>query len=227
MRVAFLGPDGSFSSRAARALFAQATPVPQASLDDVLHAVVEGSAEAAALPLTNKLAGAVPGMLTKLQRAGRPIVQLVWLPVDLVLLGRPGAKAGDIREVRSHPVALKQAPPAGDIAAVPWSSTADAARSVADGDDASVAALGDRALSERLGLIVLAEPLAGVDNATLFAGVGATADDAPATALTMGPVEVAPTAPLVVDGDLALWVGDAVAGAARVGGCAWPIPRAR
>lgn len=229
MRVGFLGPDGSFSSRAARALFVGADHAPQASVDDVMTAVIRGDVQAATVPLTNKLAGAVPGMLGKLAGSGRVIDRLVWLPVDLVLLGLHGAALDDIAEVRSHPVALRQAPALFDDGrrGAPWSSTANAAQSVLEVGDRSIAALGDRALAERLGLSVIAEPLAGVDNATLFAGVIAHAPDDRA-ALWIGPVSEAPPSTLVVDGELALWSGaatpGATPGATQVGTCAWPIP---
>ena len=112
-----------------------------------LDAVRTGDADRALVPFENSVEGAVPTTLDELA-AGDPlqIVREVLLPVSFSLLVRLGTALQDVSSVATHPHAeaqcrrwlAEQLPEAGVVFT---SSTADAARLVADGAyDAAVAA---------------------------------------------------------------------------------------
>ena len=58
-KVAYLGPDGSYSSLAARKLCPEFLPVPYSSFRLAMNAVTGGECAFAALPIENSLNGAV------------------------------------------------------------------------------------------------------------------------------------------------------------------------
>ncbi len=89
------------------------------------------------------------------------------------LLARPGAALQDVRTVLSHPQALAQCAgwlretlPAADVQ--PRTSTAEAVREAATGDDDAVAALGTPVAGELYGAVVLAGDVGDDANVTRF-----------------------------------------------------------
>lgn len=186
MRVAYLGPEGTFSEEAvARCELARgAERVACRSFADAYEALATGGVELAVLPVENSLEGSVGATLDLLvQRPGPRIRGELVLPVHQHLLARPGTRLEDVRRVLSHPQPfgqcarfLRERLP--DAALEPRLSTADAAREVAAGA-AGAAAIGSRIASERYGLALLAEKIQDSDdNATRFV-VLAAEDEAP------------------------------------------------
>jgi prephenate dehydratase len=95
------------------------------------------------------------------------------LPIRLALLGLPGATVEGIRQVLSHPVALKQCTrwlwEHRLITVVEAHDTAGAARMIGIRRDPSAAAIAAPWAAEQYGLIVLAEGLEDRhDNTTRF-----------------------------------------------------------
>ena len=71
--------------------------------------MVNGHADYGVLPLENLIAGPVHAALDALARFDSlERVRELTLPVHLALLGLPGATVPGIRQVLSHPVALRQ-----------------------------------------------------------------------------------------------------------------------
>ena len=107
----------------------------------------DGEADAAMVPLENSVEGSVATTLDELS-TGAPlqVTREVLLPVRFSLLGRSGTRREDVRVVATHPHAaaqcrgwLRDVLPQAEVVLAP--STADAARSVAEGRyDAAVAA---------------------------------------------------------------------------------------
>ena len=176
-RFAYLGPEGTFAEAALRTLVAslgtttgpgvggaEGEDRPAASIAAALDAVRAGECAAALVPLENSVEGSVPATMDGLV-VGAPLVvtREVFLEVAFVLAVRPGVALADVHTVASHPHALAQT--RGRLAAllpdadvVPTSSTADAARRVADGEhDAAVCAA---IAAERYGLTALSDDLA-------------------------------------------------------------------
>ena len=148
-RFGYLGPAGTFTEAALRTLRAaeRADLAPYASVAAALDAVRAGDADGAMVPLENSVEGSVPTTLDELASGeALQVTREVLLPVSFCLLGRSGTHREDVRLVATHPHAeaqcrrwLRDVLPDAEVVLTP--STADAARSVADGKyDAAVAA---------------------------------------------------------------------------------------
>lgn len=171
--VGFQGERGAFSDGAARALAPRFRAVPRRSFADVVRAVERGEDAAGVLPVENTLAGGVAAAFDALVDGEAEAIAEVALPIRHALMALPGAEMSEIREVRSHPVALAQCRRFFDtheaMAPVAVHDTAGAARLVAEEGVLSVAALAGRHAAATYGLEVLADDLQDRDdNQTRF-----------------------------------------------------------
>jgi prephenate dehydratase len=178
MRVAFLGPAGTFTEEALRhsaPAGLELEEVPYPSVYETVMAVQAGGAERAVVPIENSLEGSVTATLDALAgEADRVrIFAEVVRPVSHCLVARAGVGMEEVARVLSHPQALAQCSELlrGPLAhAEPASapSTADAVRTVAESGE-PWAAIGTRLAAELYRCAVLA---AGVedrsDNLTRF-----------------------------------------------------------
>lgn len=108
MRVAIQGELGSFSHEAALKLEPQATIVPCALSAEVFKRVENLEVSAAVIPIENSLAGSVVEHFDLLFQSNVHIERESLLRIHHNLIGVPGSKVEDIRQVLSHPVALAQ-----------------------------------------------------------------------------------------------------------------------
>jgi len=186
MRVAYLGPPGTFSEEAvARCEIARdAEAVPFRTFADAYDAMFAGDVDLALLPVENSIEGSVGAVLDLLVHKPGPLIRReLQLAVRQHLLARPGTRLEDVRRVLSHPQPLGQCArflrarlPGASLE--PTHSTADAAQKVAAGE-AGAAAIGARAAAARFGLDVLAEDIQDADeNVTRFVLLART-DEAP------------------------------------------------
>ena len=148
-RIAYFGPQGTFTEQAARQLRTEPAELMAAdSIEATLLLVRDGSAGAACVPVESSVDGAVTATLDALAE-GEPLVAVAeaMLPVRFSILVRDGvADASDIRTVASYPPALVQVRqwiadhlPKAETVAAP--STAGAAVAVQRGEyDAAVTA---------------------------------------------------------------------------------------
>jgi prephenate dehydratase len=166
VRVAFLGPAGTFTEEALRA--SAPGPVEEiayGSVYETVMAVHERETELGVVPIENSLEGSVTTTLDALAgEAGdvRIAAELV-LPVSHNLIARANVPLGSVTRVLSHPQATQQCArflrerlPGAQRSAAP--STADAARAVAESDE-PWAAIGSRLAAEMYGGVVLAEAI--------------------------------------------------------------------
>jgi prephenate dehydratase len=182
MRLAFLGPEGTFSDAALRAV---AGPDDErrayATIPDALDAVRAGAADRALVPIENSLEGAVNATLDGLfaQASDITIVGETVMPIQNCLIAARALERAAISLVVSHPQPLGQCArflrrelPGAEVQAA--TSTAEAVRSVVASDE-PWAALGPLAAAQLYDAVVLAE---GVDdepdNATRFVWVART-----------------------------------------------------
>src|SRR3990167_6595401 len=109
MRLAHLGPPGTFGESAAFAWAPDAEYVPVGSHASVVDAVTNGAADTGVLAIENSLEGSVSETLdllihdTDLCIAGEVVV-----PVEHCLIARPGTERDSVTVVYSHPQALAQ-----------------------------------------------------------------------------------------------------------------------
>jgi prephenate dehydratase len=180
VRIAYLGPRGTFSEDALRAAVGEeeVDAVPSASVYDAIVAVREGRADRALVPFENAIEGAVTATLDTLafDANGLTLVGEYDLPIRHCLIAAKEIPLERIEVVLSHPQPSAQCArfirenlPQAEVRAAP--STAEAVRTVAESDQAW-AALGAESAARLYGAAVLR---AGVedeaDNITRFVWV--------------------------------------------------------
>jgi len=167
MKVAFLGPEGTFCHMAAAArLGSCASLLPQASISEVFDAVERGKAALGVVPLENSLEGSVKAALDRLIATPLRIRGEVFQRVTHCLASKSPDVNG-VERVYSHPQALAQCRSwlranLPGIELVETASTAAAARKAAG--EAGSAAIASALAAELSGLEVLAE---GIEDCTL------------------------------------------------------------
>lgn len=111
-RVAFLGPEGTFTEEAllANVRDEQLRPFPYPSIREVLRAVSEGTADLGLVPIENSLEGSVALTLDLLAFGfdDLTIVREVVHPIRHQLIARRPLELGEITKVVSHPHAYAQ-----------------------------------------------------------------------------------------------------------------------
>ncbi len=188
-RVAYLGPEGTFTEAALRQMAARElipgasagtpdyTPLACDSTGGALAAVRNGDADYACAPIENSIDGSVVPTMDSLA-AGAPLQIYAEHTLDVAfsIAVRSGVEPSHVQTVAAYPVAAAQvkrwlAEHLPDARIVPATSNAAAAYDVAEGRaDAGVST--DLA-AERLGLVTLADGVVDEPNAkTRFVLVG-------------------------------------------------------
>jgi prephenate dehydratase len=162
MRVGYQGEPHSYSYRATVELFPDADHVGTVSFVAAFAALEAGEVDRLVLPVENSTTGSVLPVLDRLpgyaDHGPIAIVAEHLVEVRHALLGVPGARLEDVKQVRSHPEALAQAEGALlalGVEDVPWHDTAGAVREVASLGDPAVAALAPPEAGAPHGLVVL------------------------------------------------------------------------
>lgn len=184
-RIAYLGPEGTFTEAALLKMTAagvvpsagELQPEPAESTPAALEAVRSGAAEFACVPIENSIEGSVLPTLDSL--AGGPPLQIyaeLTLEVSFSIVVRPGVVPEQVHSVAAFPVAAAQvrrwlAAHLPGAAVVPANSNAAAALDVVAGRaDAGVSTA---LAAQRYGLSVLAGDVVDEPNArTRFVLVG-------------------------------------------------------
>ena len=108
-RIAFLGPEGTYTEEAALQYDATADLQAFPSIAAVGTAVSSGMTDEGVVPIENSLEGAVTYTLDLLiSQSGLSISREIVLPIEHYLMARPGTRAADIQVIFSHPQALAQ-----------------------------------------------------------------------------------------------------------------------
>jgi prephenate dehydratase len=165
MRLAFLGPAGTYGEQAAVRLAALEGIDPELIarpvIRSVIQAVADGECEAAVVPVENAVEGGVTACLDALwEHPQLRVAHALVLPIRHALLGSGPIEA--ISEVLSHPQALAQcggwlATHLGGALQLPTNSTAEAARMVRGSRFRG--AIASREAAAEHGLEVLAYPI--------------------------------------------------------------------
>ena len=172
--VACQGVEGAYSQLAADRLFKRAKISYFDSWEGVFRAVDEGFCSYGVLPVENSTAGTVNQVYDLMMRHNFHIVRSVRLKVDHNVLALPGAKLDGIKDIYSHQQAIAQCKgfleKHPEITVHVCENTAAAAKMVAEGGRADVAALSSRSCAELYNLVALARNVPDSDaNYTRFA----------------------------------------------------------
>jgi prephenate dehydratase len=164
MRVAFQGEPGAFSEAAAVQLFGESiVTVPRPTFEATFRAIAEGAADALLVPVENSLAGSVVRVYDLLLQSELTITAETILPIEMHLIGCPGAALSDIRSVSSHPMALAQCErffgQHPSIKRLPAEDTAGSVREALTRGDKSFAAIAGKYAAERYRGAILAEQI--------------------------------------------------------------------
>jgi prephenate dehydratase len=180
VRIAYLGPRGTFSEDALRAAVGdeEVEAVPAPSVYDAIVAVREGTAERALVPFENSIEGAVTTTLDTLAfgAGGVTLVGEYDLPIRLCLIARERVELDAIEVVLSHPQPsaqcaryLRENLPRAEVRATP--STAEAVRTVVESEEPWAAVVTESA-AELYGAKTLREGIEDEpDNVTRFVWV--------------------------------------------------------
>jgi chorismate mutase/prephenate dehydratase len=176
LKVAFLGPEGTFSQTAVHKHFGHSVrALPLASLDEVFHEVESAQADFGVVPIENSTEGTVNHTLDRFINSPLKICGEVELRIHQCLMGRMDALPA-IRRVCTHAQSLAQCrqwldehlPDAERIAV---SSNAEGARRARD--EVGTAAIAGQTAADVYGLNVLMSEIEDrPDNTTRFFVIG-------------------------------------------------------
>lgn len=176
LRIAYLGPAGTFCHLAARENFGvQGDFQPVRNIAEIVAAVERGAADLGVLPVENTTEGVVTQALDALVESEATICGELVLRVSLWLLSRSG-RLEDVRRVVSHPQPFAQCRSwlenhLPGVERTETASTAVAAQLAAD--DATLAAIGSPIAAETYGLEPVAQGIEDrPDNTTRFVVIG-------------------------------------------------------
>ena len=176
LKVAFLGPEGTFSQTAVLTHFGHSVrALPLSSIDEVFHEVEAANADFGVVPIENSTEGTVNHTLDRFLLSPLKVCGEVELRIHHNLMGLMNS-LGRIVRICSHPQSLAQCRAWLDenlpnVEQVPVSSNAEGARRARD--EKGTAAIAGQTAAEVYGLKVLAAEIEDrSDNTTRFLVLG-------------------------------------------------------
>jgi prephenate dehydratase len=163
MKVSIQGESGSFHEVAARQYFSfdDIEIVPCATFDLTLNTLKAGEADFAVMAIENARSGSILYNYTLIRESGLKILGEHSLRIRQNLMALPGQQITDIREIRSHPIALAQCMTFLNqfpgMTLIEAEDTAGSARQISENKLEGVAAIASAISAEIYGLDILAE----------------------------------------------------------------------
>ena len=160
-RVAIQGYKGCFHEQAARLFYADVTPVECDTFEQLYEALDEGRADAAVMAIENTVSGGLLHNFELLRQKGRRVKGEVYIRIGQNLMALPGQRLRDIKEVRTHYMAINQTRPWFEQNA-PWirltesDDTAKSAARLARSGEKGVGAVASELAARLYGLEILA-----------------------------------------------------------------------
>ncbi len=164
-RVAIQGFSGSFHEQAARMFYMENDgEIPEivecATFEGLYDSVASGEADAAVMAIENTVSGGLLPNFELLRKYDLKIKGEVFLRIEQNLMALPGQKIEDIKEVRSHYMAINQTRPFfkqyPHIRLVESEDTAKSAADIAEGNLEGVGAVASSLAAGLYGLEILA-----------------------------------------------------------------------
>ncbi|MDF2551175.1 MAG: pheA [Chryseobacterium sp.] len=160
MKIAYLGPQASFTQLAASQIFPNEELIPQSSILDCFNAVKNNEVDKAVVPLENSIEGTVSMTLDYLYEFDIFIETELVMPIAHHLMIHPDNEV--FEKVISHPQALAQTfhfryDNFKDIPSQDFSSTAASAKLVSENPEEKWAAIANRYSAKLYGLKIIHE----------------------------------------------------------------------
>lgn len=162
-RIAYLGPEASFTYLATKGIFPKEKLIPLTTIPECIEAVNEGKVDFAVVPLENALEGSVPLTIDYLFHEANLYVVgelLSKIQQHLMVNKTQVNNWQNVEEIYSHPHAIAQCHKYlfYRFSGVPlhhYSSTSAAAKLVADHPERCIAAIGNASSAEKYGLEIV------------------------------------------------------------------------
>lgn len=162
-RIAYLGPEASFTYLAAKGLFPNEWLMPYSTIPECIEAVSNDKVDLAVVPLENALEGSVPLTVDYLfHEANLYVVAEVLSKIQQHLMVNKVQKDNweEIEEIYSHPHAIAQCHKYlfyrfSGVPLTQVSSTAAAAKLVSENPDRPIAAIGNTSSAQKYGLEIV------------------------------------------------------------------------
>lgn len=182
MKIAFLGPEASFTQLTATQLFPNEELIPKANILDCFLAVQKSEVDKAVVPLENSIEGTVSMTLDYLYQTPEIRVEAeAVMPIAHHLMIHPSQEnETEIEKIYSHPQALAQSfhflnQKYPDVPKQDFASTAAAAKRVSENPDRKIAAVANKFAANLYGLKVIEENIHDVEeNHTRFIVISKT-----------------------------------------------------
>jgi prephenate dehydratase len=178
MKIAIQGEAGCFHELAAQQYFTEDFEiVPCSTFDMTLNVVKEGVADFAIMAIENARAGSILYNYTLIRESGLKILGEHNLRVRQNLIALPGERISEIKEIRSHPIALSQCMAFlnkhPEITLIESDDTAGSARQIRENGLKGVAAIASSNAAKLYGLEILAPGIETYEmNYTRFLVIG-------------------------------------------------------
>jgi prephenate dehydratase len=163
MKISIQGEAGSFHEAAAREYFrGDAIDImPCSTFDQTIEAAKTGLADFAVMAIENARAGSILYNYTLIRESGLKILGELNLRIKQNLMALPGQSIEDIKEIRTHPIAISQCMTFLNqhhrILLIESEDTAASAREISVKKLPGVGAIGSSGAAELYGLEIIAE----------------------------------------------------------------------
>lgn len=162
MKIAIQGEKGCFHEVAARQYFCydEIEILPCSTFDITLNSVIEGKADLAMMAIENARSGSILYNYSLIRESGLKMLGEHNLRVKQNLMALPGQTIHDIKQIRSHPIALAQCMTFlnqyPDIILVESDDTAGSAKLISEHKLKKIAAIASASAAEIYGLDIIA-----------------------------------------------------------------------
>ena len=176
MKIAFLGPEASFTQLTATQLFPNEELIPKTNILDCFLAVQNNEVDKAVVPLENSIEGTVSMTLDYLYQTPEIKIEAeAVMPIAHHLMIHPSQENDtEIEKIYSHPQALAQSfhflnQKYPEVTKQDFTSTAAAAKRVSENPDRKIAAVANKFAAELYGLKIINDNIHDVEeNHTRF-----------------------------------------------------------
>lgn len=173
-QIAIQGSVSSFHDLAAKKYFGKDVTVNECgSFKEVCDKIANNKVDYGIIAIENKVAGSILLNYLLIEKFDLKVIGEIYLPIELQLLGKKGAKLSDVKEIVSHPMALGQSQiflaDHENLIVTEYKDTSTCAKLVAEDATGKLAVIGGPTLAKSFNLEVLDDNVCDVrQNFTRF-----------------------------------------------------------